>query len=106
MSSRKGIVRLGVAAVCALLATSVFADNRGVSFTGIGFIPNPGPRPASMVLSMNPEGTVFVASPTSNASYAVLWTRDGGWGTQIGSVTGFTCLSSGGAVMSNGIFPG
>jgi len=126
---RKSLVLLGVAAAVALLATSAFADNRGASFTGIGFISGPlcvaganagnpcttnadcpGSRcqaPASQVWDMNADATLFMVSPSFAGTYMTLWTREGGWGDQIGSVSGIARLSaSGNTVVGNGIYPG
>ncbi len=102
---RKCLVVLGVAVVAVLLTTSAFAQSRGVTFTPIGFIDPPGPFPASSILAMNPQGTIFVASPSFRSSYAVLWTREGGWGTQIGNVAPPIRISEDGTVMSSGIYP-
>ena len=103
---RKCLVVLGVAVVAVLLTTSAFAQSRGVRFTPIGFIDPPGNFPASNVLAMNTQGTVFVASPDYRNGYAVLWTKEGGWGTQIGSMAPYIRLSEDGTIMSNGIYPG
>lgn len=75
---RKFLVLLSVAAVAVLLITSASAANRGVTFTSIGFIDDPGPFPASAIWSMNPQGTVFMATPTWFGNYCFEWTRDGG----------------------------
>lgn len=100
-------VLLGVAASLALLATSAFAANRGVQFTSIGFIQNPGTNPASSVWEMNPDGTVFIVAPNPAATFLVKWTREGGWGEQVGSGNpGTSAMSAGGVIMSDGIFPG
>jgi len=126
---RKCLVLLGVAAAAALLATTAFAANRGVTFTGIGFISGPtcvggtnaggacttvadcpgGSRcqvPASQVWDMNADGTLFLVSPASNGTYATFWTRAGGWGDLIGNASNMTISDSGATVMANGIFPG
>ncbi len=103
---RKCLTVLGVAVVAVLLTTSAFAQSRGVTFTPIGFINPPGPFPASNILAMNPQGTVFVATPSFSASYGILWTRKGGWGPQIGSIQPPIRISGDGTVMTNGIYPG
>jgi hypothetical protein len=104
---KKCLVLLGVAALAVLLTTSAFAGNRGVSFTPIGFIDPPGQYPASSVWDMNPEATVFVTSPSFSGSYITLWTREAGWQTLVGSGSvSNVSLSSGGTLMSNGIYPG
>jgi hypothetical protein len=103
---RKSLSLLGAVAVAALLATSASAGNRGVTFTAIGFIDNPGPYPASNIWSMNPQGTVFMASPTYFGNYCFKWTREGGWGTEIGAADGACRMSSGGTIMAGGLFPG
>jgi hypothetical protein len=51
-------------ALAAVLVTSAFAGDRGVTFTPIGFIDDPGPYPASQVYNMNPQGTIFMVTPT------------------------------------------
>jgi hypothetical protein len=104
---KKCLVLLGVAALAVLLTTSAFAGNRGVTFTPIGFIDPPGQYPASSVWDMNPEATVFVTTPSFSGSYITLWTREAGWQTLVGSATvANVTLSSGGTLMSNGIYPG
>jgi hypothetical protein len=101
-SMRKSLFLLGAAAVAVVLATSAFAENRGVSFTPIGFHPQPGPNPASSVTAMNPDGTVFLVNPALFGNYCIEWTRENGWGTQIGESTSTCRISSGGAVMGTG----
>ncbi|MCU0229922.1 MAG: hypothetical protein MUC67_00950 [Acidobacteria bacterium] len=103
---RKSLVVLGVVVAALLLTTSAFAQSRGVTFTPVGFIDPPGPFPASSVLAMNPQGTVFVASPDYRSGFGVLWTREGGWGDLIGSFAPPVRLSAEGTVMSSGIYPG
>jgi hypothetical protein len=125
---RKGLALLGVAAAAVLLANSAFAANRGVSFTGVGFISGPlcvaGPNagqpctvnadcpssrcqvPASSVWDMNADGTLFLVSPASAGTYAVYWTPEGGWGDLIGNASSYQLSPSGNTVMANGIFPG
>lgn len=99
---RKVLVLLGLAALAAILATSAFAANRGVTFTPIGFHPVPGPNPFSSVNSMNPEGTVFMVNPSWAGNYCIEWTRENGWGTQVGESTSTCRISSGGVVMGTG----
>ena len=107
MSRSKTIVVLGVAVAAALLVTSVFADNRGVSFTSIGFLPGVPGTPISTLWEMNADGTEFIASPVSSTSVQFLWTPENGWGDQIGTVTGTIRMSAtGDTIASNGIFPG
>lgn len=103
---RKCLAVLGVAVVAVLLTTSAFAQSRGVTFTPIGFVDPPGPFPASNVLAMNPSGTVFVASPSFRSTYGFLWTREEGWGAEIGNLTPPVRLSEEGTIMTSGIYPG
>ncbi len=103
---RKFLVLLSVAAVAVLLITSASAANRGVTFTSIGFIDDPGPFPASAIWSMNPQGTVFMATPTWFGNYCFEWTRDGGWGTEIGEATSSCRISANGTIMASGLYPG
>jgi len=103
---RKGLFLLGAAAVAVLLVTSASAANRGVTFTGIGFHPDPGPYPASNIYSMNPQGTVFMATPTYYGNYCFKWTREGGWGTEVGEATSSCRISSNGTIMASGLYPG
>jgi hypothetical protein len=93
---------LGVVAVAVLLATSSFAANRGVSFTPIGFIENPGDYPASTVYSMNPSGTVFMANPSAYGNYCVKWTREGGWGEEVGEAGGVCFIADDGTIAGDG----
>jgi len=99
---RKHLFTFGVVALAALLTTSTFAANRGVSFTGIGFIEDPGQWPASAIYSMNPEGSVFMATPSAYGNYCVQWTKDGGWGTHVGSAGSVCFLTNDGTVGANG----
>ena len=103
---RKGFCLLGLAALAVLLVTSASAANRGVSFTGIGFIEDPGPFPASQVWDMNADGTIFLVSPSFRGTYATFWTREGGWGELIGAASGYRISSTGDTVMGNGLYPG
>jgi len=125
---KKCLVLLGVATMAVLLATSASAANRGVNFTGVGFISGPlcvagsnagnpcttnadcpGSRcqvPASQVWDMDADGTTFLVSPSFSGGYAAFWTRDGGWGDLIGSASNFVLSDSGATVMANGIYPG
>ncbi len=103
---RKMLVLLGVAAVAVLLATTASAANRGVTFTGIGFIENPGPQPASSIWDMTPDGTVFLVSPTPYGTYMAKWTRENGWGDLVGNISGTIRIAADGTVMGNGIYPG
>ena len=82
---RKSLLTLGVVAVVALLATSTFAANRGVEFTGIGFIDDPGPWPASTIYSISPDGQTFMANPSAWGNFCVMYTLEEGWGTRVGS---------------------
>jgi len=106
MSMRSSLKLLGAAAVAAVLATSAFAANRGVTFTSIGFIDNPGPFPASAIYSMNPQGTIFMASPNYFGNYCFEWTREGGWGTEVGEATSACRISANGTIMASGLYPG
>jgi hypothetical protein len=104
---RKSLNLLGAAAVAAVLATSAFAANRGVTFTAIGFHPDAsGPFIASNIYSMNPQGTVFMATPTYFGNYCFKWTREGGWGTEIGEATSACQMSANGTIMATGLYPG
>jgi hypothetical protein len=102
---RKHWLTLGVAAAVALLATSAFAANRGVSFTPIGFIEDPGQWPASAIYSMNPSGTVFMATPSVYGNYCVKWTKDGGWGEHVGSAGSVCFLADDGSIAADGYEP-
>jgi hypothetical protein len=102
---RKTVVLLGVAALAAMLAAPALAANRGVTFTPIGFIDPPGAFPYSAVTAMNPEGTVFMANPSFLGNYCVEWTRENGWGTQIGSASSTCRIASNGTVMASGVYP-
>ncbi|HEX5041267.1 MAG TPA: hypothetical protein VFV75_00065 [Candidatus Polarisedimenticolaceae bacterium] len=125
---RKCLALLGVAAVAVLLATSASAANRGVSFTGTGFISGPlcvaGPNagqpcttnaqcpssrcqvPSSSVWDMDAAGSVFLVSPAQSGAYAAFWTRENGWGDLIGNANSYIVSPSGNTVMGNGIYPG
>jgi hypothetical protein len=124
---RKRFIVSGVAASAMLLATSAFAAaSRGATFTSIGFINDTDPYPASSVWDMNPQGTVFLVSPSIFADYYVEWTREAGWGAPIGSTFGIARVAPGSGVgrdthgganlrerrdsqlvvMANGIYPG
>lgn len=103
---RKALSLLGVAALAIVLATTASAANRGVSFTGVGFIQNPAPSNASQIWDMNADGTIFLASPSQFGTYATFWTRAGGWGDLIGNASGFYISDSGATVMGNGLYPG
>ena len=103
---RKSCVLLGLAAFAVLLATSASAANRGVTFTGIGFIEDPGPFPASAIWDMNPQGTVFMASPTWFGNYCFTWTRENGWGTEVGQSDNYCRISAEGTIMGTGLVPG
>jgi hypothetical protein len=96
---------LGAAAFALFLTTAASADNHGVTFTRIGFIDQTS-YPVSSVWDMNPQGTIFLVSPSPFFDYYVEWTRDGGWGTHIGASLFPPHISSGGVVMSNGVYPG
>jgi hypothetical protein len=102
---RNRLFALGVVAVAALLATSAFAANRGVEFTPIGFIEDPGPWPASQIYSMNPSGTVFMATPTPWGNYCVQWTMEGGWGTEVGQAGSVCHLADDGTIAADGYEP-
>jgi hypothetical protein len=102
---RKSLAMLGTALVAVVLATSAFAENRGTTFTPIGFIDPPGNFPYSAVTAMNPEGTIFMANPSYFGNYCVEWTKANGWGTQIGASTSVCKLASDGTVMATGAYP-
>jgi len=99
---RKGMFTLGVLAVAALLVTSAFAGSRGVTFTPVGFIEDPGPYPASTVLNSNPAGTEFMVSPSPYGNYCVSWTMEGGWGYHVGQASGLCHLAADGTIMGDG----
>jgi hypothetical protein len=99
---RKNLLTLGVVAMAILLASSAHAVNRGVEFTRIGFIEDPGPWPASTIFSMNPSGTVFMANPGAYGNYCVQWTREGGWGTHVGSAGSVCNITDDGIIGANG----
>ena len=104
---KKSLGLLGAAAVAALMVTSASAANRGVSFTPIGFHPDAtGPFLSSNIYSMNPQGTVFMATPTFFGNYCFQWTREGGWGTEIGEATSACQMSANGTIMASGLYPG
>jgi len=105
-SMRKSPILLGAALAAVLLSTSAFSANRGVTFTGIGFHPDPGPFPASNIYSMNPQGTVFMATPTYFGNYCFEWTREGGWGREIGEALSVCRISADGTIMASGLYPG
>jgi hypothetical protein len=58
---KKHLFTLGVVAAAILLATSAYAANRGVEFTGIGFIDDPGDWPASTIWDVSGDGSTFIA---------------------------------------------
>jgi len=98
----KRLFVLGVVAI-AILTTSAFAANRGVQFTPIGFIENPGPYPASIPMSMTADGQTMIVTPTPYGAYCVFWNYNTGWGQEIGQ-SGSSCVISadGSAVMGSG----
>jgi len=123
MMTRKSLVLVGLVAAEVLLATSAFAarpsdrrppsvapgpNRHGATFTGIGFIQEPGPLPASQVWDMNADGTLFLVSPSPWGAYLVKWTREGGWGDHVGQTDGGQIRLSnlGDTVMGNGKYPG
>ena len=99
---RKGLFTLGVLAVAALLVTSSFAGSRGVTFTPVGFIEDPGPYPASSVTNSNPAGTEFMVTPSPYGIYCVSWTMEGGWGYHVGNASGLCHLAADGTIMADG----
>ena len=99
---RKSLTTLGVMAIAVVLATSAFAVNRGVSFHPIGFIEDPGPYPASQVYNMNPQGTIFMVTPTPWGNYCVMYTMEDGWGTHVGEASGLCHIASDGTIMGDG----
>jgi hypothetical protein len=54
---------------------------------------------------MNPDGTVFMANPSFGGNYCIEWTREGGWGTQIGASSSACRISSEGTIMAGGLYP-
>jgi hypothetical protein len=99
---RKSLTTLGVVAIAVILSTSAFAANRGVSFHPIGFIEDPGPYPASQIYNMNPQGTVFMVTPTPWGNYCVMYTMEGGWGTHVGEASGLCHIAADGTIMGDG----
>jgi len=99
---RKTLLTLGVVILVASLTTSAFAANRGVTFTPIGFIDDPGPWPASLVYDMTADGNTFIVTPTPYGAYCVFWTLDGGWGEHIGSSSGACEISNDGSAVMGG----
>lgn len=69
---RRTLVLLGVAVLIAMACTTALAANRGVTFKAIGFIDDPGPYPASLVIGMSGDGSMLLTSPTPYASYTTL----------------------------------
>jgi hypothetical protein len=55
---------------------------------------------------MNPQGTVFMATPTYFGNYCFEWTREGGWGTEIGEALSVCRISADGTIMASGLYPG
>ena len=104
---RKQLFVLGVVALVALLATSAFAANRGVSFSGIGFIHpwDPGPYPASMVWGMTDDGATLLTSPSWSGSYATLTTYPGLEWTLVGAAGSYEISGDGTAIFA-GYLPG
>ena len=102
---RKGLFVLGVVALAALLATSTFAANRGVSFSGIGFIHpwDPGPYPASMVWGMTDDGATLLTSPSWSGSYATLTTYPGLEWTLVGGAAGYQISGDGTVIMAGSL---
>ena len=100
---RKQWFVLGVVALAALLATSTFAANRGVSFSGIGFIHpwDPGPYPASMVWGMTDDGQTLLTTPDWGGRYATLTTYPGLEWSLVGGCTGFSISGDGSAIMAS-----
>ena len=82
---RRTLVLLGVAILIAMTCTTALAANRGVTFNPIGFIDDPGPLPASLVIGMSADGSMLLTSPTPYGNYTTMtdpntleWTLVGG----------------------------
>jgi len=95
----KRLFVLGVVAV-AILTTSAFAASRGVIFTPIGFLDDPGPFPASIPVDMTGDGKTMIVTPTPYGMYGIFWNIDTGWGEHIGnSASGIEISADGSSVM-------
>jgi len=55
---------------------------------------------------MNPQGTIFMATPTPWGNYCVQWTMEGGWGTKVGSASSLCHIGTDGSIMADGITNG
>ena len=101
----KRLLVLGVVAI-AILTTSAFAANRGVQFTPIGFVDDPGPYPASIPVDMTDDGNTFIVTPTPYGMYGFFWNLHTGYGEQIGnSASTIEISGDGSAVMGSGYTP-
>jgi hypothetical protein len=58
---RKRAITIGVVVLAVVLATTSFAANRGVQFTPVGFVEDPGPFAASTIWDVSADGTKFIA---------------------------------------------
>jgi len=98
---RKQLFVLGVVALAALLATSTFAANRGVSFEGIGYIHpyDPGPWVASMLWGMTDDGSILLTSPSWSGGYATLTPWPTGDWILVGSAGGYQITGDGSIIM-------
>jgi len=99
----KRLLVLGVVAIAALLATSTFAANRGVSFEGIGYIHpyDPGPFVASMVWGMTDDGSILLTSPSWSGSYATLTPWPMGDWILVGGAGSYEITGDGSIIMAN-----
>jgi hypothetical protein len=99
---RKSLLTLGVVAVAILLATSASAGSRGVEFTGIDFHPDDTrPYPLSRAYNMSPDGSIIMVSPDWS-NYCFMWTKDGGWGTEVGEAGSLCYVTNDGEVAGDG----
>ena len=89
---------IGVAALAVVLATSSFADSRGVEFIEIGEF-DTGFEPYSFARNMTDDGSTVISNWSPFGGCA-LWTDTEGWVQDFG-VTSSTCYISGnGATIS------
>ena len=51
---------------------------------------------------MNPQGTIFMVTPTPYGNYCVMYTMEGGWGTEIGEASGLCHIAEDGTIMGDG----
>jgi hypothetical protein len=69
---------VGVLALSVLLATSASAAARGVTFTPLGFLDDPGPRPWSSGWNMTDDGSTIAGTPSPFGG-CMVWTEATGW---------------------------